>query len=215
METRLARMLISGFGSGVVSTDRSLQDALNLLWEHPQVRVDLAAMLAVRAEQIAHLHTPIGLDRVPLQVHARYTRQEILAAVVEGQDALPPPWREGVYNARGIGADLLVFTLDKTSGQFSPTTRYRDFAISRDLIHWESQSGTRESSPTGQRYQHHRATGRSILLFARERADDRAFWFLGLAQYVSHEGELPMAVTWRLDVPLPGDLFEAFAAAVA
>ena len=57
--------------------------------------------------------------------------------------------------------------------------------------------------------------GRSILLFARERADDRAFWFLGPAQYVSHTGELPMAVTWRLDVPLPGDLFEAFAAAVA
>jgi hypothetical protein len=29
-----------------------------------------------------------------------------------------------------------VFTLDKTTGQFSPTTRYRDYAISRDVIHW-------------------------------------------------------------------------------
>jgi hypothetical protein len=32
---------------------------------------------------------------------------------------------------------------------------------------------------------------------------------------VKHEGELPMAITWRLATPLPGDLFAAFAAAVA
>ena len=53
------------------------------------------------------------------------------------------------------------------------------------------------------------------MLFARLRTDDRAFSFLGPADYVSHEGEQPMAVTWRLHVPLPGDLFAAFAAAVA
>jgi hypothetical protein len=56
--------------------------------------------------------------------------------------------------------------------------------------------------------------GRHILLFAREHADERAFWFLGPATYVSHQGERPMAVTWRLGTRLPGDLFAAFAAAV-
>ena len=116
---------------------------------------------------------------------------------------------------RASGADLLAFTLDKTSGDFSPTTRYRDYAISRDLIHWESQSTTRADSPTGLRYQNHVAMGRSILLFARARADDRAFWFLGPATYVGHDGEKPMAITWELHTPLPGDLFAAFAAAVA
>jgi hypothetical protein len=35
------------------------------------------------------------------------------------------------------------------------------------------------------------------------------------ADYVSHESELPMAITWRLRHPLPGDLFASFAAAVA
>ena len=34
-------------------------------------------------------------------------------------------------------------------------------------------------------------------------------------RYVKHESELPMAVTWRLDHALPGDLFAQFAAAVA
>jgi hypothetical protein len=32
---------------------------------------------------------------------------------------------------------------------------------------------------------------------------------------LQHESELPMAITWRLQDSLPGDLFAAFAAAVA
>ena len=52
-------------------------------------------------------------------------------------------------------------------------------------------------------------------MFARLSVDDRAFVFLGPATYVSHVGELPMAITWRLKHPLPGDLFQQFAAAVA
>ncbi len=58
-------------------------------------------------------------------------------------------WREGVHYSEDLNADVFAFTLDKTSGQFSPTTRYRDYAISRELIRWESQSMRRESSPTG------------------------------------------------------------------
>jgi len=42
-----------------------------------------------------------------------------------------------------------------------------------------------------------------------------AFQFLGPATYVKHESELPIAITWRLEYPLPGDLFAAFGAAVA
>jgi len=106
-------------------------------------------------------------------------------------------------------------TLDKTSGQFSPTTRYRDYAISRGLIHWESQSATRADGQSGRLYQDHQAMGWSIHIFARLKQSDRAFWYLGTARYVEHEGERPMAITWALDHELPGDLFARFAAAVA
>src|SRR3546814_1782960 len=82
---------------------------------------------------------------------------------------------------------LLAFTLDKTSGHFSPTTRYRDYAISPTLLHWESQSGTREESPTGQRYESHEANGSVVLPLARLTVDDRAFWLLGPAAYVRSE----------------------------
>jgi hypothetical protein len=74
---------------------------------------------------------------------------------------------------------------------------------------------TRADSDTGLRYQHHVARGSRIMLFARRQSTDRAFYFLGPATYVKHESELPMAITWRLERALPGDLFAAFAAAVA
>ena len=50
------------------------------------------------------------------------------------------------------------------------------------------------------------------MLFARVRADDRAFRFLGPANYVDHEGERPISITWRLEHRLPADLFAEFAA---
>jgi hypothetical protein len=124
-------------------------------------------------------------------------------------------WQSGVFEAQEERSELFAFTLDKSSGSFSPTTRYQDYAISPRLIHWESQSSTREDGPTGRRYRNHAAEDRSIMLFARLRADDRAFWFLGTGNYRGHTGEKPMAITWELDQPLPGDLFVAFAAAVA
>jgi hypothetical protein len=187
-----------------------------LLWEHPQVRFELSELMEVLASRLQHLALPLAShDDVPLQVHARYSRIEILAAFGVGEGANVAPWQTGVYWAKEVGADLLAFTLDKTSGQFSPTTRYRDYAVSRDLIHWESQSTTRADSETGLRYQQHLERGTSVMLFARLRSDERAFSFLGPADYVSHQSELPMAITWRLHHPLPGDLFAAFAAAVA
>jgi len=151
---------------------------------------------------------------VPLRVHGRYTRIEILSAFGIGANARVSPWQTGVYWANQAKADLLAFTLDKTSGHFSPTTRYHDYAISRDLVHWHGQSLTREDGETGLRYRNHGRLGTSVLLFARLRSDDRAFWFLGPATYVKHESETPMSVTWRLEHSSPGDLFEQFAAAV-
>ncbi|GAB2581684.1 helicase [Paractinoplanes abujensis] len=214
VDRRLLRMLVASISNTALAKETGLQSAVDFFWAHPQVRRELQEMLAVLRDAPDHLQHSAVAD-IPLQVHGRYTRIEILAAVGAGSGAKVPDWREGVYDAAKVGADLLIFTLDKTSGDFSPTTRYRDYAISPDLIHWESQSTLPATSPTGLRYQRHVAMNRRILLFARARADDRAFWFLGPATYVSHEGERPMAVTWRLETPLSGDLFAAFAAAVA
>lgn len=215
-DRRLLRMLVATLVDKAAPKSASLGEGAALVWAHPQVRAELRALFEVLTDRQTHVSTPLGTHpAVPLAVHARYTRIEVLAALGVGEGAKVAPWQSGVYWAKEARADLLAFTLDKTSGQFSPTTRYRDYAVSRDLIHWESQSTTRADSETGQRYQRHVAAGTSILLFARLRSDDRAFYFLGPATYVKHDSELPMAITWRLAHPLPGDLFATFAAAVA
>lgn len=200
----------------VLKSDETLQDAADLIWAHPQVLAELRQLLDVLSDRVEHVQQPLSTHPdVPLCVHARYTRREMLAAFANGSGLKVPEWREGARWLADARVDLLAFTLDKTSGHFSPTTRYRDYAISPTLLHWESQSGTRETSETGQRYQTHEGNGSVVLPFTRLTTDDRAFWLLGPATYVSHEGEKPMAITWRLAHELPGDLFATFGAAVA
>ena len=116
-----------------------------------------------------------------------------------------------------VNADAFLITLKKTQTDYSPTTLYRD-SRSAATIPSESQSTTASTSPTGQRYIHHRERGSHILLFVREAKTDAfgtaPYVFLGPADYVSHEGDRPMAVTWRLRRPMPTDVFIASRAAV-
>lgn len=217
-ERRLLRMLVNSLTSQVLSRDATLGEGVQLLWSHNQIRAETIELLQELERRQTHVN--YKLDRhldVPLRIHGRYTRREILAAMGEGDDALAsvPEWREGVRQAKVESADLLVITLDKSGDSFSPTTRYRDYAISPMLVHWESQSTTAADSPTGERYRNHERDGHSIFLFCRTSTDDPAFWFIGPATYRGHVGEKPMAIKWELEYPLAGDLFVEFAAAVA
>ncbi|GAB2612580.1 DUF3427 domain-containing protein [Novilysobacter erysipheiresistens] len=213
---RLFHMLATVLTESIRTDGQNLDNAASLIWQHPQVLVELNQLMDVLTERIDHVQAPLSTHpEVPLYVHARYTRREILAAFSDGDGLKVPEWREGVRWLPDASVDLLAFTLDKASGHFSPTTRYRDYAISRELIHWESQSATRAESDTGQRYQQHETTGSIALPFARLTTDDRAFWLLGPASYVAHKGERPMGITWRLAHELPGDLYARFAAAVS
>lgn len=113
-----------------------------------------------------------------------------------------------------LRTELLFVTLDKSEGGFSPTTSYRDYAISREQFHWETQNSAAEDTPTGRRYVEQERNGWRFFLFVRETRAD-AFVALGPVYYVGHTGERPMGITWRLDVPMPAALFEKFAALLA
>jgi len=77
--------------------------------------------------------------------------------------------RQGVDFDGVTNTDLFFVTLEKTAGHYSPSTMYRDYAISSELFHWESQSTTSVESPTGQRYLNHRTRGSHVVLFGRHR----------------------------------------------
>jgi len=213
---RLFHMLAATLIESVADAGATLNDAAKLVWRHPQVLAELVELCDVLEERIDHVQESLATHPdVPLYIHARYTRREILAAFADGTTLALPQWREGVRWLPEARVDLFAFTLDKAGGRFSPTTRYRDYAVSPKLIHWESQSTTRADSETGRRYQRHVALGTTTLLFARLTQDDRAFWLIGPGDYESHEGERPMGIHWRLAHELPGDLYAQFAAAVA
>ena len=190
-----------------------LPEALELLWATGPWREELLQLLLLLAERCDHrLHPLPWALPVPLHVHGRYSRAEILAAfgVLDGRGA-PRDHREGVLWDEASQTDLLFITLRKSEALFSPTTRYRDLALGPSLFHWESQSTTTASSPTGQRYIHHAARGSRVLLLVREhrRQDGRPsgptepFRCLGFATYEGHEGERPMAIRWRLERQIP------------
>lgn len=214
---RLFLMLVAVLMESINIESNTLDEAAALLWKHPQVLVELEQLLVVLEQRIDHIQPKLSTHpEVPLCIHARYTRREMLAAFSDAEIVKLQEWREGVRWLPDAKVNLLVLTLDKSTGHFSPTTRYKDYAISPQLLHWESQSSLRAASPTGRRYQQFKDPNDSFALpFIRLTSSDRAFWLLGPATYISHQGERPMAITWHLNHAIPGDLFSQFAAAVA
>jgi superfamily II DNA or RNA helicase len=177
------------------------------LLSHPQVCSELQETLPLLKGLSGHAHQPWdGLPSAALVLHGRYTRAEILAAIGDGNGMSTRSWREGVLWAKDLKTDIFLMTIQKSEAKFSATTMYRDYAMSPTVIHWESQSTTSAQSPTGQRYQNHVEQGSQVLLFARERTG--GFWFLGRANYIQHSGSQPMAITWKLETPLPPDLYQ-------
>lgn len=202
-------------------TFASLDEAAAELWEHDDLRCELLELLPMLEDQIVHLHQPLGvLYPVPLQVHARYSREEVLAAFGASSVMAPLPLQAGVYWHEATYTDLLFVTLQKTEKDYSPTTRYLDYAISDRLFHWETQAVTSAASPTGQRYVNHEVRESRVSLFIRGTKRDSngrtvPYFCAGTASYVEHRSERPMQITWRLHHALPGDIFAAYRAAVA
>jgi hypothetical protein len=208
-----------------------LAEALVRLWAAAELRAELVELFNLLHERTDHLVSPLDWGRakpppIPLTLHGRYSRAEVFAAFGQLNEARPFPGREGVFYccAEAFGfdeatrCDVFFITLKKSERLFSPTTRYNDYAISPWEFHWESQSLTREDSPTGQRYIHHKGRGSRVLLFVREENKRGGvtlpFLCLGFADYVSHEGERPMAIRWRLHRAIPGAFYPELAVAV-
>lgn len=183
----------------------------------------------LKAKQVTVTSRLNSLDPdITLVAHANYSQDEILASVGYAQHRESPlakPRRETRSSAsvmQGVAwvpeaqIDLLFLTLNKEEG-FSPTTRYKDYAESQSVIHWESQSGTTVKSTTGQRYTDQKPGKTDVLLAIRETKSSNSitatYKLAGLADYMKHAGEKPISIWWKLRVPLEVSLYKAAAAA--
>ncbi|MER6732820.1 DUF3427 domain-containing protein [Streptomyces puniciscabiei] len=194
----------------------SFQEGLESLRDQRVFRDELRQVISHVIEQADHVPISLSghLSHVPLKVHSAYNRSEILAAlgVARFGGQMPRSFAQGVQWVEELKTDALLITLEKDEKDFSPTIRYRDYALSPTLFHWESQNSTAANSPTGLRYQQHKARGSHVLLFMRRYKNtdigkSQPWMLLGPATYERHTGSKPMAITWRLKHELPADVW--------
>jgi len=216
VEQRLARMFFfSMFPDGGNFAD--IEAGLTTLADEPAVRSEMRQVVDIAFDRARRTTYPLsslapGLVDVPLFVHGSYQREEILAALDHASmSRRPSTMREGVAWCEAVQSDAFLITIKKSEKQYSPSTMYKDYALSQDLFHWESQSTTSVHSRTGQRYLNHQRQETNILLFVRAEARDATgtapYVFLGPADYVSHTGERPMAIIWKLRQPMPTEVY--------
>ncbi|MGW8062836.1 DUF3427 domain-containing protein [Streptomyces ziwulingensis] len=189
---------------------------LEFLRSQRVVRDELRQVLSYVIEQADHYPIPLtgSLGRTPLKVHSAYNRSEILAAlgVARFGGQMPRSFAQGVQWVDALQTDVLLITQEKNERDFSPTVRYKDYALSPSLYHWESQNSTAADSRTGLRYRNHASRGSHVLLFLRrykntDTGKSEPWMLLGPATYESHTGSKPMGITWRLKHELPADVW--------
>ncbi|GAB3486736.1 DUF3427 domain-containing protein [Marinomonas epiphytica] len=198
-----------GAECGFESLERSLSQ-LN----YPDLKSELIDVLNWQLSQTKHEQLAIyGLPDVPLRLHARYAREQILVAFGAITFAVKPPAREGVFVIQEQNIELMFVTLDKNEKQFSPTTMYHDYAINERLFHWQSQNSARPDRGRGLDYVQHQKIAKRLFLFVREQTKDeygRTMGFVnyGEVEYVSHTGSQPMNITWKLKQPMPNFMWQ-------
>jgi len=188
-------------------------EGLPWLFDSDVTRGELSELSEVLLDRIPSANDVHPILEWPLALHRHYARREIVAAVgyvKPGQKGNIP--QGGILKLEGQ-RELLLVTLDKSAASFSPTTRYRDYAISPTLFHWETQTAASVARESGRRYVESAGAtpnGWSFYLFVRTNRD-AAYAFLGPVTFVSASGDRPIGVTWRLDNAMSGGLFDEFA----
>jgi superfamily II DNA or RNA helicase len=192
---------------------REPADTAGYLAGHPAIRSELRELADVLGDRIGLAEERYPVEDWPLALHHHYSRREIVAAigfVKPGQKGSIP--QGGILKREAEQREILLVTLDKSSASFSPTTRYKDYAISPALFHWETQASASVSRPSGRRYLDSGENGWSFYLFVREAPDSvEQYAFLGPVRLRAHSGDRPIAITWDLVHPMPAGLFEQFA----
>jgi superfamily II DNA or RNA helicase len=186
----------------------SIEDCIFKLKECPHLLNEIISILKYNLENIDFKEKELKLSYpCPLKLHSRYSMTEVLAAFEEYNLDHKAPFWQGVKYLDDKKTDIFFITLNKSEKDYSETTMYDDYAIDDEHFHWQSQSVTSDTSPTGQRYINHESLGSKVVLFVRERKKingiTESYYCLGTAKFVSYEGSKPMSIVWKLDNKMP------------
>ncbi len=142
-----------------------------------------------------------------LELYGCYTREDVFTLV--GRQTAERKMQgtaTGVFNLPEHKATLLFVTLNKSDGDFSPSTQYDDYLVNENIFHWQSQNTDAHHNKGGQRYTTQKEKGNNIILFVREDKQDgfgntSPFHCFGIVDYISSHGDYPMNITWKLHKP--------------
>lgn len=175
---------------------------------------EMIEVLEVLIDRIDFKEIKINLPyKQPLQLHARFTRDQILVAFGLSTFEKKSSSREGVAVNPYLNTELLFINLIKSEENFSPTTMYDDYAINETLFHWQSQNSAGPETPKGISYINHQEDKKIILLFVREKNKDEygntmGYVFVEEGKLRAHYGAKPMSIKWELNEPLPHYLWK-------
>ena len=224
LSDRRLQVLLVEFGDAVrrrhgreaASTSAEVLDELRT---NEPLRRELRALLdaiVVRVVGVAPVPAVAVPRDVPLALHRVYTRRQLFAAF--GWESI---WRatpqSGVAWIPAHSAYIMLVTLEKDADTFTERTRYRDYAISPSVFHWQSQASARPDRGDGVRIVQARDADVTMWLFVRRATDDEfgaePYVFMGAFKPTSIEGMQPMSVTGDLANAMPAEWFEVAARA--
>ena len=180
-------------------------------WLHarPTLCAELREVSAFLAERTALPDEVRPVADWPLVLHRHYSRREILTACGVWNERRKVPHQQGVERIQEQRRELLFVTLDKTDSGFSPSTRYRDYAISAERFHWETQNAVAAGSKRAQHYANHVRDGWQVHLFVQLRKG-APFAYVGPVVHEAQEGSRPVQIIWRLEHALPAALLSEY-----
>lgn len=192
----------------------SLLDSITEIGKNRILVVEIVEVLEMLIDRIEFKELDCQLPyAMPLKIHSRYTRDQIIAAFGLSTFEKKYPSREGVAEVKRFNSELLFINLIKSEENFSPTTMYDDYAINELLFHWQSQNSAGPETPKGRSYIDHQDNKKKILLFIREKANDEfgntmGYVFVGEGNLEKFYGSKPMSIKWKLNEPLPHYLWK-------
>ncbi len=189
----------------------SIEESIQAIGKNKILVAEIIEVLEILIDKIDFKEIDINLPyQQPLKIHARYTRDQILAAFGMNTFEKTSSNRIGVGVAenKGLNTELLFINLIKSEENFSPTTMYDDYAINEYLFHWQSQNSAGPETPKGLSYIKHQENNKRILLFVREKGKDEygntmGYVFVGEGNIKEYYGAKPMNIKWELNEPMP------------
>ncbi len=208
VEKRIASMLLCNLFGNFLDGDylKVFKKWQSSTWVKKEV-LELLDVLDQRHDGL--LKRELLAGEFPLVMHGIYHPMEICAAMdvrTQTTGLYRDAFYTGVEAVKNGKYDLIFVTLVKPAG-IQAHLKYEDFVKDENTFHWKSKSGTRPEDKQGQRHLNPDRHGVTPLLFLRETKKDYRgmtcpYRYLGSVRPLSHSGEMPIGIDWRLEEPL-------------